>query len=113
MRSSKYLNNIVEQDHLRIKRRTRPMLGFKRFDHAAVTISGIELVQKIQTEPFKTGKPGRRSATTRELWNAVLAARSEMPEIEGRPRRLQTLHQSQTPNAARVGCGNFAWKPPN
>jgi len=24
------------------------MLGFKRFDNAAVTISGIELLQKIQ-----------------------------------------------------------------
>src|ERR1700731_2556955 len=38
VRSSKYLNNMIEQDHRRIKQRTRPMLGFKRFDHAAVTI---------------------------------------------------------------------------
>ncbi len=29
------------------------MLGFKRLDHAAVTISGIELVQKIQKHQFK------------------------------------------------------------
>ncbi len=50
------------------------MLGFKRFDHAAVTISGIELVQKIQKHQFKTGKLGGRSATMPELWNAVLAA---------------------------------------
>ncbi len=27
--------------------------GFKRFDNAAVTISGIELVQKIQKHQFK------------------------------------------------------------
>ncbi len=46
VRSSKYLNNMIEQDHRRIKQRTRPMLGFKRFDHAAVTISGIELVER-------------------------------------------------------------------
>ena len=26
-----YLNNVVEQDHRRIKQRLRPMLGFKRF----------------------------------------------------------------------------------
>src|SRR5438270_276862 len=32
IRSSKYLNNVVEQDHRRIKHRIRPMLGFKRFD---------------------------------------------------------------------------------
>jgi transposase-like protein len=36
IRSSKYLNNVVEQDHRRIKQRIRPMLGFKRFDTAAV-----------------------------------------------------------------------------
>ncbi|MEX3922244.1 DDE-type integrase/transposase/recombinase [Paraburkholderia sp. BR10937] len=29
IRQSKYLNNIVEQDHRAIKRGTRPMLGFK------------------------------------------------------------------------------------
>src|SRR5215471_7479872 len=48
VRSSQYLNNLVEQDHRRIKQRLRPMLGFKRFDHAAVTISGIELAEKIK-----------------------------------------------------------------
>ena len=74
VRSSKYLNNMIEQDHRRIKQRTRPMLGFKRLDNAAVTISGIELVQKIQKHQFKTGKLGCRSATMPELWNAVLAA---------------------------------------
>jgi hypothetical protein len=29
------------------------MLGFKRFDTAAVTITGIELVQKIKKDQFK------------------------------------------------------------
>jgi transposase-like protein len=47
VRSSKYLNNVVEQDHRRIKQRVRPMLGFKRFEAAAVTIRGIELAAKI------------------------------------------------------------------
>jgi len=31
LRQSKYLNNIVEQDHRAIKRRTRSMMGFKSF----------------------------------------------------------------------------------
>ena len=74
VRSSKFLNNRIEQDHRRIKQRTRPMLGFKRFDYAAVTISGIELVQKIQKEQFKIRKLGGPSATMPELWKAVLAA---------------------------------------
>src|SRR3954454_18956540 len=42
VRSCKYLNNGIEQDHRRVKQRIGPMLGFKRFDSAAVTISGIE-----------------------------------------------------------------------
>jgi len=29
-----------------VKQRIRPMLGFKRFDNAAVTVSGIELVEE-------------------------------------------------------------------
>jgi putative transposase len=30
-----YANNLLEQNHRAIKQRTRPMLGFKRFDSAA------------------------------------------------------------------------------
>ena len=74
VRSSQYLNNLVEQDHRRIKQRLRPMLGFKRFDHAAVTISGIELAEKIKKGRFKTGKLRIRVSTMSELWNAALAA---------------------------------------
>ncbi|TCQ72941.1 transposase-like protein [Ochrobactrum sp. BH3] len=39
--SSKYINNMIEQDHRRIKRRTRSMLGFKSETAASVTLSGI------------------------------------------------------------------------
>jgi len=74
VRSSQYLNNLVEQDHRRIKQWIRPMLGFKRFDHAAVTISGIELAEQIKKGQFKTGKFGKRKATMSGLWNAALAA---------------------------------------
>src|SRR6266849_2380881 len=74
VRSSQYLNNLVEQDHRRVKQRIRPMLGFKRFDHAVVTISGIELAEKIKKGQFKTGKLGGCDATMTGLWNAALAA---------------------------------------
>ena len=37
IRQCKYLNNIIEQDHRRIKRVTRPMLGFKNFYAAQCT----------------------------------------------------------------------------
>ncbi|AXC10151.1 Mobile element protein [Acidisarcina polymorpha] len=42
LRSSKYLNNLIEQDHRGIKSRTKPMLGFKNFRSAASTIAGID-----------------------------------------------------------------------
>ena len=74
VRSSQYLNNLIEQDHRRVKQRTRPMLGFKRFDNAVVTISGIELAEKIKKGQFKTGKLGGAKVSMSELWNAALAA---------------------------------------
>ena len=48
LRQSKYLNNIIEQDHRAIKRRTRPMLGFKEFRSASKIIAGIETVHMIR-----------------------------------------------------------------
>ena len=39
----KYLNNIIEQDHRTIKKRIRPMLGFKSFGSASATLEGIEV----------------------------------------------------------------------
>lgn len=46
VRTSKYLNNLIEQGHRRIKQRIYPMLGFKSFVNAAITISGIELAHR-------------------------------------------------------------------
>jgi putative transposase len=45
---NKYLNNIMEQDHRFIKKRTKPMLGFKNFQSAKITITGIENIRMIQ-----------------------------------------------------------------
>ncbi|MEP6558926.1 MAG: DDE-type integrase/transposase/recombinase, partial [Burkholderiales bacterium] len=48
MRQSKYLNNLVEQDHRAVKRITRPMLGFKRLRCAQTLIAGIETMHMIR-----------------------------------------------------------------
>jgi transposase-like protein len=48
IRSSRYPNNLIEQDHRRIKRRLRPMMGFKSFASAAVTLVGIEMVHMMR-----------------------------------------------------------------
>lgn len=44
----RYLNNIVEQDHRFIKKLIKPMLGFKSFHSAKITITGIENIRMIQ-----------------------------------------------------------------
>ena len=52
LRSSKYLNNLIEQDHRDVKPSIGPMLGFKRFSTAAITIAGIELLRRIHKGQF-------------------------------------------------------------
>jgi transposase-like protein len=44
IRQSKYLDNVVEQDHRAIKRIVRPILGFKSFRCARIILGSIELI---------------------------------------------------------------------
>jgi hypothetical protein len=44
----KYLNNIVEQDHRRVKRLTGPRLGFGGFWSARRTLAGYEAMAMIR-----------------------------------------------------------------
>jgi transposase-like protein len=53
IRQSKYLNNLVEQDHRNIKRRIRPMLEFNSFRRAQTLLAGIELVQMISKGQYQ------------------------------------------------------------
>jgi transposase-like protein len=62
VRSSKYLNDLIEQDHRPSKSRTNVMPGFKRFRSAATTISGIELMRRIRKGQFDLTKPGHNEA---------------------------------------------------
>lgn len=55
-RSVNYLNDIVEQDHRFIKRRVRPMLGFKSLKSAESTLAGIELMRMIKKDQMKNPK---------------------------------------------------------
>jgi transposase-like protein len=48
LRQSKYVNNVVEQDHRAIKRRPRPMMGFKSFRSAVRIIAGIETMHMVK-----------------------------------------------------------------
>ncbi len=48
LRQSKFLNNIVEQDHRRIKRLVRPGLGFGGFHTARRTLAGYEAMAMVR-----------------------------------------------------------------
>jgi transposase-like protein len=74
VRTSKYLNNLIEQDHRRVKQRLRPMLGLKSFRTAAVVISGIELAEKIKKKQYQMSRLGGLTATMPKIWQATLAA---------------------------------------
>ena len=74
LRSSKYLNNMIEQDHRGIKARIGPMLGFKRFRRAKITIAGIELLHRIRKNQFDLSKLSNHTDSATEMWEAVLAA---------------------------------------
>jgi len=74
VRTCKYLNNIVEQDHRAIKRRCATMKGFKSFTNAAITIAGIELAHRIHKRQFSFGRGRpRRERPQKVLWNRALA----------------------------------------
>jgi len=58
IRQGKYLNTTTEQVHRRLKRLTRPMLGFKPFQAAQRRLAGIEVraMIKIRTEETTSGR---------------------------------------------------------
>ncbi|GHO82613.1 IS6 family transposase [Dictyobacter formicarum] len=53
LRQSKYLNNLVEQDHRFIKRRVKPGLGFFSFKTAWRTLQGYEVMHMIRKGQMK------------------------------------------------------------
>ncbi len=74
LRSSKYLNNMIEQDHRNVKSRINPMLGFKVFGRAAITIAGVELLHRIRKGQFNLGRLRVKGQAAPAIWNAVLSA---------------------------------------
>ncbi len=48
IRQSAYLNDRIAQDHRAVKRRIRPMLGFKSINSARAILGGIEMVHMMR-----------------------------------------------------------------
>ena len=74
LRSSKYLNNLIEQHHRGVKQRITVMLGLKEFRNAAITIAGIELLHRIQKGQFGLGPLGVQGQPAPKVWNVVFGA---------------------------------------
>ncbi|CDH27293.1 transposase (fragment) [Xenorhabdus bovienii str. Jollieti] len=63
IRQNKYLNNLVEQDHRNIKRRTGSMLGFNSFRRAQTLLAGIEVVSMLRKGQYIQPKDNTLSPT--------------------------------------------------
>jgi len=74
LRTGRALNNLVEQDHRRIKRLVRPGLGFKNFESARRTIQGYEamsMIRKGQVEQVKRRDGKALASFVEDLFGAV------------------------------------------
>ena len=84
IRSRRYLNNIVEQDHRAIKRRCAPMLALKSFRAAAVTLAGVDLAHRIRKRQFSFGRGSpRRFSSLKDLWARALVRHDAATTGEG------------------------------
>ncbi len=99
LRSSKYLNNLIAQDHRAVKQRIGPMLGFKQFRNAAITIAGIEMMHRIRKGQFALGRLGVQGRVAPAVWNAVLGTR-----IAACSERVRPGITSGKPSAPPLAC---------
>ena len=97
IRSSKYLNNLIEQDHRSVKLRLGPMLGLKHFRQAATTIAGIELMHRIRKGQFKLGRLPRATRLPRFGMRFSLRDPTQLPgACLARPQNVCTTTFPQT-----------------
>ncbi len=53
LRRVKYLNNVIEQDHMFIKKKVRALQCFKKFHTAERTLEGIEAMNMMRKGQVK------------------------------------------------------------
>ncbi len=70
LRQSKYLNNLIEQDHHNIKRIAKPIMGFQSFNTVRRTLRGIEAMNMIRKGQVK-GIIRRDSVSEAEFINEI------------------------------------------
>jgi hypothetical protein len=88
IRSRRYLNNIIEQDHRAIKRRCAPMLAMKSFRTAATTLAGVELAHRIRKSQFTFGPRGpHQFSSLKHAWARALMCNDDVPTVRGGSRK--------------------------
>ena len=88
LRQCKYLNNIVEQDHRRIKRLVRPGLGFGSFHTARRTLAGFEtmaMMRKGQLRKIDGHDIRGQAVVIADLFDSAASA-ARRPELAHRRR---------------------------
>jgi len=69
MRQSKYLNNMVEQDHRAIKRIAGPMMGLENFRCAQTIIAGIETMHRIHKGQMMPASKGQALSKAEQFYS--------------------------------------------
>ena len=92
-RRGRWLNNLVEQDHRRIKRRTGPMLGFQSFWTARRTLAGVEAMAMLAKGQVRA-VPRERHAGPASLRPPDLRPRG-LSEGERAGARLQSANATE------------------
>jgi transposase-like protein len=75
LRQTKYLNNLVEQDHRFIKRLVKPGMGFFSFETAQRTLQGYEIIhmlRKGQVQEVKKGDSPGQVAFVAQLFGVAI-----------------------------------------
>jgi transposase-like protein len=89
IRSRRYLNNIVEQDHRAIKRRCAPMLAMKSFRTAATTLAGVELAHRIRKGQFTFGARGPHLfSSLKHVWARALMCDDDVLTVRETVRKV-------------------------
>ena len=76
-RQVKYLNNVIEADHGKLKQLIRPVRGFKTLKTAYATIKGFELMRALRKD--------RRRPSTSRVTSAARPVSSSEPSVSAPP----------------------------
>jgi len=112
VRTNKYLNNLIEQDHRKAPQRCYPMLEFKTFKIAEVTLSGIELANKIKKGQFNTPEITGAGAMILQVWGQCLSQKEKSNWAQSAFSRKIASEPFRVPNTAlRIELGRSNNRP--